>query len=214
MLVSETPAEKFVPIRLDPNQGDFIAQRRLSRCRIGPKVKSRTFYVYSETRDIHSMGMAQLVFSCKEQPSQDKPIALSKILVTNNVTLKPSEVVELYSLRWQIELFFKELKGTLGLHQYRFRRYEKVENWVEIALVAFLFLEWTRASQLRQRALSDQKKDWWRNQRAYGLCRAVRQTAEGKELAELSRLASTKTGIKKLKKLLKEALPLEYRATA
>jgi len=213
-LLSEMPAERFVPIRLDPNQGDFVDQRRLSRCRIGPKVKSRTFYVHSETRAIHSIGMAQLVFSCKEQPSNDKPIPLSKILVTNNVKLKPSEVVELYSLRWQIELFFKELKSTLGIHQYRFRQYEKVANWVQIALVAFLFLEWTRGKKLRQRAHSDKKKDWWRNQRTHGLCRAVRQTAEGKELAELARLANTKTGIKKLKKLLKSALPLEYRATA
>lgn len=213
-LVSETPAEQFVPIRLDPNQGNFVAQRRLSRCRIGPKVKSRTFYVHSETRDVHSIGKAQLVFSCKEQPSQDKPIALSKILVTNDVTLKPSEVVEMYSLRWQIELFFKELKETLGFDQYRFRNFEKVENWVQIALVAFLFLEWTRGSRLRQRALSQKKKEWWRTQRTHGLCRAVRQTAEGKELAELARMASTKTGIKKLKKLLKQALPLEYRSTA
>jgi hypothetical protein len=210
-LVSEMTADQFVPVRLNPNKGRFVAQRRLSRCRIGPKVKSRTFYVHSETREVHSIGMAQLVFSCKEQPKNDKPIPLSKILVTNNLTLKPSEVVELYSLRWQIELFFKELKSTLGFHQYRFRQYEKVENWVQVALTAFMLLEWTRGRQLRDRHLSKKEKDWWKNQRTHGLCRAVRQTAEEKELEELARLTSTKTGIKTLKKLLKKAIPLEYR---
>ena len=32
--------------------------------------------------------------------------------------------IELYSLRWQIELFFKELKSTLGFAQYSF------QNWL------------------------------------------------------------------------------------
>jgi hypothetical protein len=210
-LVSEMTAEEFVPVRLNPNQGRFVAQRRLSRCRIGPKVKSRTFYVHSEMREVHSVGMVQLVFSCKEQPSKDKPLTLSKILMTNDLTLKPSVVVEMYSLRWQIELFFKELKSTLGFHQYRFRQYEKVATWVQAALVAFLYLEWTRGCQLRDRRLSAKEKEGWRCQRTYGLCRAVRQTAEAKELQELTRLASTKTGLKSLRKLLRQALPLEYR---
>jgi SRSO17 transposase len=213
-LLSEMKADQFVPVRLNPNKGRFVAQRRLSRCRIGPKVKSRTFYVRSETREVHSIGMAQLVFSCKEQPKNGKPIPLSKILVTNNLTLKPGEVVEMYSLRWQIELFFKELKSTLGFHHYRFRQYEKVETWVQIALVAFLFLEWTRGRHLRSRRLSTQEKNWWRSQRTHGLCRAVRQTAEEKELIELTRMTHTKTGIKALKKLLSKAQPLEYRMTA
>jgi hypothetical protein len=210
-LVSGMTAEEFVPVRLDPNKGQFVAQRRLSRCRIGPKVKARTFYVHAEMREVHSIGMVQLVFSCKEKPSNDKPIPLSKILVTNDLTLKPSVVVEMYSLRWQIELFFKELKSTLGFHQYRFRQYEKVASWVQTALVAFLFLEWTRGRHLRDRRLSAKEKDWRRCQRTYGLCRAVRQTAEAKELGELARLTNTKTGLKTLKKLLHKALPPEYR---
>jgi hypothetical protein len=213
-LVSKMSADQFVPVRLNPNKGRFVAQRRLSRCRIGPKVKSRTFYVHSETREVHSIGKAQLVFSCKEQPNKGKPIPLSKILITNNVTLKPSQVVEMYSLRWQIELFFKELKSTLGFHHYRFREYQKVENWVQIALVAFLFLEWTRGRQLRNRHLSAEQKKRWRSQRTHGLCRAVRQTAEEAELGDLTRLTKTRTGIKTLKKLLRKAQPLEHRMAA
>ena len=38
-----------------------------------------------------------------------------KILMTNDLRLSVRDVIELYSLRWQIELFFKELKLTLGL---------------------------------------------------------------------------------------------------
>jgi hypothetical protein len=213
-LVSKMTVDQFVPVKLEPTKGRFVAQRRLSACRIGPKVKTRTFYVHTEIQEVHSVGKVQLAFSCKEQPANDKPIPLSKILMTNDLTMSAAEVVETYSLRWQIELFFKELKSTLGIHQYRFRKYEAVHNWVQVALLAFLYLEWTRGQQLRSRRLKAEAKKWWRNQRTYGLCRAIRQTAEEKELAELARLTGTKTGQKKLKKQLREALPPEYRKAA
>jgi IS4 transposase len=42
----------------------------------------------------------------------------------------------LYSLRWQIELFFKELKSTLGFHQYQFQTFAAVEGWMELCSVS------------------------------------------------------------------------------
>jgi hypothetical protein len=213
-LVSKMTAAQFVPVKLEPTKGRYVAQRRLSACRLGLKVKTRTFYVHTEIQEVHSVGKVQLAFSCKDQPVHDKPMPLSKILMTNDLTMSAAEVVETYSLRWQIELFFKELKSTLGMHQYRFRKYEAVHNWVQVALLAFLYLEWTRGRQLRSRRLTAAAKKWWRQQRSYGLCRGVRQTAEEKELAELARLTGSKTGLKKLKKKLREAHPLEYRKAA
>ena len=38
--ISDMTARQFSPIRLKPNQGDYVAQRRVSACRIGPKVKT------------------------------------------------------------------------------------------------------------------------------------------------------------------------------
>lgn len=210
-LVSEMTPEDFVAVRLHPHQGRFVAQRRLSTCRIGRKLPSRTFYVHAEIREVHSVGVVQLVFSCKEKPSTDKAIPLAKILMTNDLSRKAAELVEMYSLRWQIELFFKELKSTLGCHQYRFRQYEKIETWMQIALLAFLCLEWIRGRHLRDRRLTAKQKQWWESQRTHGLCQAVRQTAEAKDLEELARLTQTKTGLKKLKRTLRQAQPLEYR---
>lgn len=112
---------------------------------------------------------------------------------------------------WQIELFFKELKSTLGLHQYRFRRFRKVEAWVQACLTAFVYLEWYRARQLRRRDGSEADRRWWRWQRAYGLCTAVRQAAEERDLTHLFRWSGTTTGRKKLRKCLRAALPLECR---
>jgi hypothetical protein len=207
-------ARQFAPVRLMPHQGEYAVQRRVARCRIGPKTKARTYYVHQERQEVHSVGRVLLVFSTKNQPEPGKTVVVQKILMTNDLTLKAAEIVELYDLRWQIELFFKELKSTLGLHHYRFRKFAAADNWVRLCFLTFLYLEWYRASKLRRRDLAKQDREWWHCQRTYGLCRAVRQEAEDKELDQLARWTRTPTGLKKLKKCLRAAHPVEYRQAA
>jgi Transposase DDE domain len=213
-LVKVMSAGQFAPVRLTPGKGAFVAQRRIARCRLGPKVKTRTFYVHRERRAVHSVGEVQLIFSTKEKPKMGKRLAVQKILMTNDRRRSAAAVVELYDLRWQIELFFKELKSTLGLHQYRFRQFAKVESWVALCLVAFLYLEWFRLQRLRRRDLTTTERQRWSCQRSYGLCLAVRQEAEETELLRLADWTSTHGGLKRLKKILRAAVPSEYRLVA
>ena len=144
--------------------------------------------------------------------SQQVPV--QKVLISNGVDLSAAEVVTLYDLRWQIELFFKELKSTLGFAQYRFRRFEAVEGWVQASLVTFCYLEWYRAGKLRRRGLSAAGKRWWSWQRSHGLCQAVRQEVEEADLGQLQRGVKTKAGIRRLRRLLRAARPLEEREVA
>ena len=112
----------------------------------------------------------------------------------------------------QIELFFKELKSSLGFHQYRFKKFEAVEGWAELALTAFLYLEWYRMRQLSRRSLSKEEKRWWRHQRTHGLCQAVRLASQQSELHYLADRLKTPQGITKLKRLLRNSYAPEYRA--
>ena len=64
-----------------------------------------------------SVGKVQVVFSTMLKPQRGKRVEIQKVLMTNDLTLSAAQIVELYDLRWQIELFFKELKSTLGFHQ-------------------------------------------------------------------------------------------------
>lgn len=207
-------AEHFEAVRLVPGRGAYAAQKRAARCRVGPKAKARTYYVHPERRAVHNVGDVLLVFSTTEEPQAGRAVRVQKVLMTDLVGRKAADVVALYDLRWQIELFFKEVKGTLGLHRYRFRRFVKAENWVQVCLVAFVYLEWYRALQLARRDLSEEEKRWWSWQRSYGLCRALMRRAEESDLAQLYRLSGTPTGRKKLRRSLRQALPLEYRHTA
>lgn len=201
-------------VRLAPGQGAYAVYRRLSPHRIGPKAKVRTFYVHQERRQVHSIGDVQIVFSTMIQDLKTATPDNVKILLTNDLRLSARKVIELYSLRWQVELFFKELKSTLGFHQYQFQRFDAVEGWVELALTAFMYLEWYRVQQLARRDLSDDEKRWWRHQRTYGLRQAVRTSSEENELKYIAERLATPGGIRKLRQLIRNSFPKEYRPAA
>jgi hypothetical protein len=211
-LLKDWPDWSRQTIRLAPGQGKYVKYRRLSPHRIGPKAKTRTYYVHQERRQVHSVGEVRLVFSTTNKDLKTATPDDVKILMTNDLSLPVREVVELYSLRWQIELFFKELKSTLGFHQYQFQRFEAVEGWVELALAAFMYLEYYRAKQLARRDLSDEQKRWWEHQRSYGLIQAVRCASEQNELLYIADRLETPGGVQKLKRLIRNSFCKEYRA--
>jgi hypothetical protein len=210
-LAKELTAGQFEAIRLYPNKGAYVAMRRLSAYRVGPNVKPRIYYAHQESRDVHSVGSVQLVFSTREQPTAGQPPQVQKILMSNDRSLSVAEVVELYDLRWQIELFFKELKSTLGFDQYRFRRFEQVEGWLEMTLVTFVYLEWQRARQLKSSRSSKDEKKKWRHQRTHGICISLRRQAEWADIKYVAEALQTKGGVRRLRGLLDKATQNEYR---
>src|SRR5262249_47016843 len=171
-------------------------------------------YVHQERRQVHSVGEVRLVFSTTKKDLETATPDDVKILMTNDLRLSVRDVVEAYSLRWQVELFFKELKSTLGFHQYQFQRFDAVEGWVALVLTAFLYLEWYRVQQLSRRDLTEQKRRWWRHQRSYGLCQAVRLASEQKELEYIADRLETPGGIRELKAIIRNGFAKEYRAAS
>jgi hypothetical protein len=210
-LLKDWSSWKLAPVRFCPGQGPYVNYRRLSPHRIGPKAKPRTFYVHQERRNVHSVGEVRLLFSTAKRKLAKATPDDVKILMTNS-RRSLREVIELYALRWQIELFFKELKSTLGFHQYRFQKFDAVESWVELALTTFLYLEGYRARQLARRGLTDKQRQWWRHQRTHGLCQAVRQATAQAELEYLHDRLHTPGGIAKLKRLIRHSFAPEYQA--
>jgi hypothetical protein len=211
-LLKDWPTWPRQTYRLAPGQGAYAVYRRLSPHRIGPKARPRAYYAHQERRRVHSVGEVRLVFSTTQKDLKTATADDVKVLMTNDLRLKVRDVIELYSLRWQIELMFKELKSTLGFHQYRLRAFAAVEGWVELAVTAFLYLEWYRVQQLARRDLSDERRRWWECQRTYGLCQAVRLASEEDELKYIADRLETPGGIRALKRIIRNSFPKEYRA--
>lgn len=200
-------------IRLRACTGKFAAYRRLSKWRVGPKLKPRVYYAYQEKRAVRNVGFVQLVFSTMKPKLKQATPDDVKILMTNALDMSIADVLDCYSLRWQVELFFKEIKSTLGFDQYRFQDFRAVEAWVELTITAVLYLEYERIKHIQDRRLSKEDRQWWERQRLHGLCHAFRQKASGEELKFLSARLKTPGGIAKLQRLLAAALPKEYRVS-
>jgi hypothetical protein len=200
-------------IRLRASTGKYAGYRRLSRWRVGPKQKPRVYYATQENCAVRRVGDVRLIFSTMKPNLQKATPNDVKILMTNATQLSLGEVLELYAIRWQIELFFKELKSTLGVCQYQFEQFSAVEGWMDCAMTTVLFLETLRAKRLADRRLSEQRRRWWEAQRLHGLCAAFRQECCGEELKYLNERLKTSGGIQKMKRLLTNALPQEFRVT-
>jgi hypothetical protein len=198
-------------IRLHASTGKYARLRRASRWRMGPKAKPSVYYAHQERREVHSVGCVQLVFSTKKPHLTAATPDDVKILMSNATGMSLRELIELYGLRWQIELFFKELKSTLGFAQYRFVSFQAVEGWVQTTIATVLFLEFLRICRLVDRRMPPETRAWWERQRLHGLCTAFRQECTGRELKYLSERLKTPGGIAKLKRVLLAATPKEYR---
>jgi hypothetical protein len=201
-------------IRLRASTGKYASYRRLSKYRIGPKMKHRDYYAYQEKTEVRNVGSVKLVFSTMNPKLEKATPDDVKILITNAVNMSVSEVIELYSLRWQIELFFKELKSTLGFAQYSFHDFRAVETWANLAITTVLFLEDMRITRMNDSRLPKEKRQWWAMQRLHGLCLAYRQENTGGELKYIHDRLKTPGGVNKLKRLMAAAVPVEFRIIA
>lgn len=199
-------------IEVSPAQGPLASYRRLSSSRRRPKQKPKAYLAHEETRKVHSLGETRIVYSTTHCHRQDAAPDDTKILLTNITSRSLQDILELYTLRWQIELFFKELKSSLGFDQYQFSDFDCVEGWLTMALTTFLFLERMRGEQLAREDLSGSAKTWWRGQRTHGLCQAFKSLAEQQQLQCLAEHLETPEGTAKLRQILKTSYAPEYQA--
>ena len=80
----------------------------------------------------------------KHQPSRWN----AKVLACTDPTLSAREVVEWYEIRWQIEIFFRELKSRMQMRCYVFMKFDAVERYMDLLLMGFLLLETRRLDDL------------------------------------------------------------------
>jgi hypothetical protein len=195
------------PIALSPGLTAWWRHQRGSRGKAWQGKYARRYWAQAETLDVHHVGVVRVVFSTAQQPHEGRPAEVQKVLLSNRVDWGAAQVVSAYAVRWQIEQFFKELKGDLGMSRYRLRSFVEVEGWVQVCCIAFVYLEWYR---WRRRAVSERKEWWWR-QRTRGLITQVAQESEWSDLEQLAAEMDSAEGRARLRERLAKATPLEQR---
>jgi hypothetical protein len=200
-------AETMTRIELCPGLTGWWRHQRGSLNKAWRGKYGRLYWAHAETLDVHNVGQVRVVFSTTKQPQTGQAVAVQKTLLTSLLDWDARQVVAAYSVRWQIEIFFKEMKSGLGLSSYRVRDFREVEGWVQACCLAFVYLEWYR---LQQRQDSDRKEWWWRL-RGSGLALQVLQDIEQADLRRIAAEVATEDGRAWLLRQLARAVPLEQR---
>ncbi|MBW6537472.1 MAG: transposase [Mariniphaga sp.] len=139
----------FKKIFLVEGQEKTTAYRRLSEP--GRKTK-REYSAHTENVTVAGLGSVCVTYSWKQKKKKGNKTdgATYKVLITNDDTLSCKDILEYYELRWQIEIFFREMKSVLGFDKFRGNSFTAYARFVSIALLSILFLEWYRNSTLRK----------------------------------------------------------------
>lgn len=143
----------FKEVVLVRGQEETASYRRQEPRRAGPK-DTRHYRVAHETRDVTKLGPAQVVYSWKcpvFQPKRDVSGESFKVLVTTDVELPAEKVVEWYELRWQVEVWFRELKSHLGMADFCGQDFGAFERHVDLVMLAFASQEWRRTELLKKK---------------------------------------------------------------
>lgn len=191
-LLELLPSHAFEKITLDSESEQYHIFRR------GPgHRKARTYYVCKKTLDIAKLGQQTVVFSIKEKIEGKRRSLSTKVLLTNNSKLTAAQIVELYELRWEIELYFKELKGHLHFTDYDFEDFKASERWVDMVLITFLFLEHRRL-QLLQGSLSPKETYHLKNARIPQMIEVVKAEVNQENMLYIQEILKSSYGRKHL----------------
>src|SRR5580693_9840191 len=198
-LYGQLSSNDFAKVSFRLDQGDLAFMARVSPSRSQAKKHERTYWVHHRTAAVHNVGEVALLFSRQTQPTPGD-VTVQKVLISNAVEATTEELLRWYSLRWQIEQFFREMKSELGMCQYKLGYFPRVQGWVNLAVVAFCYLEWTRWH--KEQDAKGKDKPFWQRLRTAGLKEKIRQQVQRAEIESLLRLAADKVGRKCLQTLL------------
>ena len=100
-------------------------------------VRNREFYVYRYEGKLNDIENA-VVLLCYPKGAfhQEKTL---RVFISTNVALSTQEILDTYTERWNIELFFRESKQKLSLDKYQIRKQTGIERyWLIMSLVHYL----------------------------------------------------------------------------
>lgn len=205
--------------------GKSLAEAQFRRCRLcrgkeataayrrqpprKPRAHEKRVYdYYSEVRSVSRIGEVRVVYSWKRPTYTPKPNFDRRqfaALVTNDLRLSPQKVVEYYELRWQIEVFFRELKGQLGLQDYQGTNFASYERYVTLALLGYMAREYQRLRGLKGQAKREEPKGGWATARTAVLVQQVRREAVRADLRWIEKRLQTVSGRRQIRNALRRA---------
>ena len=166
------------------------------------KYETKVFITYTEKLVISKMGEVAAVFSRKEDEKSE--LKYMRYILTDKIDMNTGEILTIYSYRWQIELYFKELKSYLGLGNYQMLSFRAIVRHVDCVIMSFMYLEYLRICKLQEEPSSKQ----WRYSRTLQMSYVLQHEVRMTNLSYLKRVIKDENSFAKLEQKLIEKLPL------
>lgn len=220
--------EEFETLELEVENEDFIFFRRRHVDNLRVKKTFRRYVVAARCLAVSKLGSCLIVASYKENPNVKLLLGQSsdwrdyrrqlakrrkkdhkkpsrwhgKVLACTDPNATVREVIEWYEIRWQIEIFFRELKSRMQLGCYVLMKFESVERYIDLLLMGFLFLEKQRLDDIRAKHALPKKGDPESHWRTTDRLRSLEAAVQRFNLDFICERLKTKRGNAELLKML------------
>jgi hypothetical protein len=113
-------------------------------------------YQYSEVKkaELCNFGEVYVVWSKPVDPKQGKKV---QVFITD-MEMEGKDILEMYSIRWEIEVMHKDLKQNFGLEDYRLRRLESVKTFALLCKLLYGIIAVIKADILSKYAAKTTEK--------------------------------------------------------
>lgn len=101
-----------------------------------------------QSGDWWTLHEAPVIYNRHQRPQPQRWHA--KVLACTDPTATARQVIEWYEVRWQIELFFRELKSRMQFCGYVLMQFEAVERYIDLVLMGLLLLERERLRDMQR----------------------------------------------------------------
>jgi len=214
--------KEFAILELQVDNEDYVFARRRHVDNLRVKKTRRRYAVAARRAAVSKLGECLIVASYKENlkvallPGESAewwhyhraPVRSrkqeghrpsrwhGKVLGCTDPSATAREVIQWYELRWQVELFFRELKSRMQFECYVLMKFSAVERYLDMLLMGFLLLEQQRLEDLKRSGAKAGAP--WVHARTTDRLRMLEWLCQEWNVRELQRLLRTARGRRRL----------------
>jgi len=223
--------DEFALLELQVKNEDHVFFRRRHRDNLRPRKTQRRYAAAARRATVSKLGDCLIVASYKENPKVKLVAGASadwwtyhtgpvpyqrqqrsqpkrwhaKVLACTDPTATARQVIEWYEVRWQIEVFFRELKSRMQLGGYVLMKFEAVERYLDLLLMGFLLLEQQRLRDMQAAGPpSTRGGEEWVQARTTDRLRSLEELCADWNVKEVERRLRTPRGRQRLLRDLKQ----------
>jgi hypothetical protein len=172
----------------------------------------RAYRFHCERRTVAGIGEVAVVYSWKRRRDRSGRLTereTFKVLVCSEPELLGETdlarvgamIVEFYEMRWEVEVFFRELKSDLGFSDYQGTDFRACERHVDLVLLSFMFLEEMRREEAAGTRSPVRRRELAR-MRTRGLVARLAREAYAADVSRIADLTRSREGSRHAHELL------------